>query len=47
MREGPRSREMPKAKTAGMMAKEASRAARESSRAVMTEWWMMSSLFFM
>ncbi|SCI89607.1 Uncharacterised protein [uncultured Flavonifractor sp.] len=47
MREGPEAGSMPKANTAGMMAKPASRAAMVSSRAVTTEWWIMSSDFFM
>ena len=46
MRGGPLSGAMPKAKTAGRMAKPARRAAAVSSMAVMTDWWMMSSDFF-
>ena len=44
---GPELGAMPKANTAGMMAKPASRAAMVSSTAVMTEWWTISSDFFM
>ena len=47
IRAGPELGAMPKEKTAGRMAKPASRAASVSSRAVITEWWTMSSDFFM
>ena len=47
MREGPEEGSMPKAKTAGMMAKPASRAATVSSTAVMAAWRTMSSERFM
>ena len=46
MRAGPLVGSMPKANTAGMMAKPASRAARVSSTAVIPAWRRMLSLFF-
>ena len=47
MRGGPLLGAMPKAKTAGRMAKPASRAAMVSSTAVITDWRMRFSDFFM